>query len=172
MATAFHRIFSGVMTMNAHDQQSTMENPTGAAGATGTRQVLQTLSLTQLRQAYWDELGRDRRNDAKTRQLAPFVPVADNQLGQRKPLKQKARPSRPSCPSCKTTACVDLEAKGQFSEKEIEVFPYGTSVSGRPLTWTGKVVSLKAWRSLSDWAKHGSTGKVWNGATRRWDIEE
>ena len=29
-------------------------------------------------------------------------------------------------------------------------FPHGGSPGGRPLTWTGRVVSLEAWRNLSD----------------------
>ncbi len=44
--------------MNKHDRQSTMRNPTGAAGATGARQILQTLSPPHLRQTYWDKLGQ------------------------------------------------------------------------------------------------------------------
>ena len=50
-----------------------------------------------------------------------------------------------------------------------EVSPHGATVDGRPLTWTGKVVSLAEWRRLSEWERHGSTGKVWNGLTRRWE---
>ena len=35
--------------------------------------------------------------------------------------------------------------------------PYGQSVGGRPLTWTGRVVSLDEWRGLSDWDRDGET---------------
>lgn len=52
---------------------------------------------------------------------------------------------------------------------EPDAFPYGHSVDGQPLTWTGKVVSLAEWKRLSEWDKHGSTGKVWNGLTRAWE---
>lgn len=31
-----------------------------------------------------------------------------------------------------------------------ETFPHGLSVAGNPLTWTGRVVSLDAWRQLSE----------------------
>ncbi len=55
------------------------------------------------------------------------------------------------------------------SRPEPDAFPYGHSVDGQPLTWTGKVVSLAEWKRLSDWDKHGSTGKVWNGLTRAWE---
>lgn len=37
--------------------------------------------------------------------------------------------------------------------------PYGASVGGRPLTYTGRVVSLEAWRTLTDWEKHGPRGR-------------
>lgn len=48
-------------------------------------------------------------------------------------------------------------------------FRHGRSVAGSPVTWTGKVVSLDEWRRLSEWERHGSTGKVWNGLTRQWE---
>ncbi len=48
-------------------------------------------------------------------------------------------------------------------------FPHGQTAFGRPKTWTGKIVSLNAWRSLSDWERHGSTGKVWNGQSQKWE---
>ena len=48
-------------------------------------------------------------------------------------------------------------------------FRHGQSVTGSPRTWTGRVVSLDEWRRLSDWDRHGSTGKIWNGLTRQWE---
>lgn len=53
-----------------------------------------------------------------------------------------------------------------------DAFPYGTSPGGRPLTVTGRVVSLDAWRSLTDWERHGARGRIWNGRTRRWERGE
>lgn len=50
-----------------------------------------------------------------------------------------------------------------------EAFPYGVGITGTPRTWTGRVVSLDEWRRLSDWDRHGSTGKIWNGLTRKWE---
>ena len=46
--------------------------------------------------------------------------------------------------------------------------PYGQTIGGRQLTWTGKVVSLADWRTLSEWERHGSTGRVWDGKTQQW----
>ena len=48
-------------------------------------------------------------------------------------------------------------------------FPHGQCrVTGRPRTWTGRVVCLDEWRTLSAWDRHGSTGKFWDGITRQW----
>ncbi len=50
-------------------------------------------------------------------------------------------------------------------------YPHGQTVAGNPRTWTGKVVSLADRRDLSDWERHGSTGKQWNGQTRQWEAK-
>lgn len=50
-----------------------------------------------------------------------------------------------------------------------EAFPHGVGITGTPRTWTGRVVSLDDWRRLSEWDRHGSTGKLWNGLTRQWE---
>ncbi len=46
--------------------------------------------------------------------------------------------------------------------------PYGESVGGRPLTYTGRVVSLEAWRSLTGWERYGPRGRIWDGLSRQW----
>ncbi len=50
-----------------------------------------------------------------------------------------------------------------------DAFCHGRDMSGNPKTWTGRAVTLEAWQALSDWDRHGSTGKVWNGLTRAWE---
>lgn len=57
-------------------------------------------------------------------------------------------------------------ASGSRNEK---TFVHGTSPGGRPLTWTGRVVSLDAWRNLSEWERHGPQGALWSGASRKWE---
>ena len=52
---------------------------------------------------------------------------------------------------------------------ESDAFRHGRSVTGSPLTWTGRIVSLTEWRRLSEWERDGSTGKLWNGITRQWE---
>ena len=51
-------------------------------------------------------------------------------------------------------------------------FRHGTTFDGTPKTWTGKIVSLDAWRQLSEWEKHGPGGRMWNGVTRQWEPPE
>lgn len=50
-----------------------------------------------------------------------------------------------------------------------QAFPYGTSAGGRPRTYTGRIVSLADWSSLTEWEKHGPNGRLWNGITKQWE---
>ena len=47
-------------------------------------------------------------------------------------------------------------------------FDHGVSVAGRPLTWTGRVVSLAEWRNLTEWERQGQTGRSWCGVAGEW----
>lgn len=47
---------------------------------------------------------------------------------------------------------------------------HGVAINGYPRTWTGKVVSLDAWRELSEWERHGPNGRVWNGISKSWEF--
>lgn len=99
-------------------------------------------------------------NSPEMAPLSPMSPLSQRRTAESKPQAQPVegtpfqtpQPSRPAP-----------------SRPEPDAFPYGRSFDGRPLTWTGKVVSLDAWRELSDWERHGSTGKLWNGLTRQWE---
>src|SRR6056297_4129205 len=44
-------------------------------------------------------------------------------------------------------------------------FPHGTAcdLGDTPRTWTGRVVSLAAWRRMTEWEKHGPNGRLWCG---------
>lgn len=55
------------------------------------------------------------------------------------------------------------------SSPEVDDFRHGCSPAGKPLTWTGRIVSLDAWRGLTDWERHGSTGLFWNVQSRQWE---
>lgn len=49
---------------------------------------------------------------------------------------------------------------------------HGMSKGGRPLTYSGRVVSLEDWRTLSEWEKHGPDGRAWNCTTQQWEMSE
>ena len=48
---------------------------------------------------------------------------------------------------------------------------HGFAVNGHPKTWTGNIVSLDAWRQLSEWDRHGPDGRHWNGITKSWEAQ-
>lgn len=54
-----------------------------------------------------------------------------------------------------------------------EAFPNGVCrFTGRPRTWTGKVVSLEDWRRLSDWEREGPAGRLFCGICRAWVAQD
>lgn len=55
---------------------------------------------------------------------------------------------------------------------EADLWRHGASVTGSPRTWTGRLVTLAAWRDLTEWERHGPNGRHWNGATGRWEQPE
>lgn len=71
---------------------------------------------------------------------------------------------------CRVMFGCQVEGSNNISEEE-NASPCGQTVGGRQCTWTGKVVSLAEWRNLSEWERHGSTGKVWNGLTQQWETK-
>jgi hypothetical protein len=50
-----------------------------------------------------------------------------------------------------------------------DLHPHGTAFDGRLKTWTEGIVSLDAWRNLTEWEKHGPNGRHWNGKTQTWE---
>ncbi len=48
---------------------------------------------------------------------------------------------------------------------------HGFALNGHPKTWTGNIVSLDAWRQLSEWDRHGPDGRHWNGITKSWEAQ-
>lgn len=45
---------------------------------------------------------------------------------------------------------------------------HGYSLSGDPLSWTGRSVSSEEWQSLSDWDRDGPDGRYFCGKCRQW----
>jgi hypothetical protein len=50
-----------------------------------------------------------------------------------------------------------------------DIHTHGVTCGRRPKTWMGRVVSLAAWRDLTEWEKHGPNGRHWNGITQTWE---
>jgi hypothetical protein len=69
-------------------------------------------------------------------------------------------------PAPRNTAPPTRKSEPKPSE---ETFRHGVSLTGQPLTWTGRIVSLDAWRTLTEWEKHGQNGRHWNGITQTWE---
>ena len=59
-------------------------------------------------------------------------------------------------------------ARADRLDQGVAAFPYGSSPGGRPLAWTGRVVSLADWRTLTDQERHGPNGRHWCGVTKQW----
>lgn len=75
-------------------------------------------------------------------------------------------------PDASTTTGAECHSPGTGRiEVPPEAFPHGVSVAGNPLTWTGRVVSLEAWRRLSEWEQHGPNGRLWCGAKGNWRMK-
>ena len=76
-------------------------------------------------------------------------------------VSQKSRVSQPPH--------ADIPASGHAKRAtDAKAYLHGTTSSSRPVTWTGKVVSLAQWRELSDWERHGPQGRVWDGQADQW----
>ena len=58
--------------------------------------------------------------------------------------------------------------KPQTATGKTDHYPHGIAFDGRPKTWTGRVVSLAAWRTLTAWERHGPNGRHWCGVTKQW----
>lgn len=84
----------------------------------------------------------------------------------------RSREANQSDPTQNLTKPDIAEAKDPKNTLRSETSPYGQSIGGRPLTYTGKVVSLDAWRELLDWEKHGPNERHWSGVTGRWEEPE
>lgn len=49
---------------------------------------------------------------------------------------------------------------------------HGRSVTGAPLTWTGRLVQPEAWGRLTAWERHGPDGRLWCGCCHAWVARE
>jgi hypothetical protein len=93
------------------------------------------------------------------------------------PVSQVSRVSQP--PEAKkpafrvasvATVATPARSKPEQTRPDAADFPYGTAcdLGLMPKTWTGRVVSLADWRTLSEWERHGPNGRHWCGVRKRW----
>jgi hypothetical protein len=59
--------------------------------------------------------------------------------------------------------------KPQTATGPTDLHTHGVTCGGRLKTWTGAVVSLAAWRLLTEWERDGPQGRHWNGKTQTWE---
>ena len=71
---------------------------------------------------------------------------------------------------CPVLSNCQVQSEKYSVEPQADDCCYGHAINGHPKTWTGKIVPLDAWRQLSEWEKHGPSGKHWNGKTQRWEL--
>ena len=68
------------------------------------------------------------------------------------------------------TVATPTRSKPEQTRPDAAAFPYGTAcgLGLMPKTWTGRVVSLADWRTLSEWDRHGPNGRDWCGLCQGW----
>lgn len=102
-----------------------------------------------------------KSQESRKSQRAPAQFEGTSQRTRLAVVSQKSRVSQPPH--------ADIPASGHAKRStDAKAYPHGTTPSGRPVTWTGKVVSLAQWRELSDWERHGPQGRVWDGQADQW----
>jgi hypothetical protein len=83
------------------------------------------------------------------------------------PFPPETIPSGEPASRCRFTG--ETIRKPNGAEVTAAQYPYGFTVSGLPLTWTGGQVTYAAWDVLSDWDRHGPRGRLWSGIARGWE---
>lgn len=82
-----------------------------------------------------------------------------------------AYPAPISAPSVAVVASVAIPPAQKLKTKQdtINRHQHGDTTGARQLTWTGRVVSLTAWRMLTEWEQHGPKAQHWSGITQSWE---
>lgn len=92
------------------------------------------------------------------------------------PVSQLSQVSRSQAPKGQNVHALPVSQMSRVSRSQpVETLPddrgdfrHGRAFGERPLTWTGRVVSLEEWRKLSAWDRHGQDGRMFCGACREW----
>jgi predicted component of type VI protein secretion system len=114
---------------------------------------------------------------AKLQEIAGDPPATSatsaTQAPDPRPMSQKLQVSQ--APEAETVCHVAKVASvATPPRREVQAPPSAPpcqSNGGRALTWTGRVVSLDAWRALTEWERHGPRGRRWCGLSRQWEGE-
>jgi len=86
-----------------------------------------------------------------------------------KPTEPQARPVLSVKSVLSERGTLDLAPPARADEPDAATFRHGQAPNGWPVTWTGRIVSLAAWRDLTAWERDGPDGRHWNGFTRQWE---
>lgn len=113
-------------------------------------------------QAELEKLGRERESDTNS---PATIATSATRRARVAIVADVAAPNAPG-----VTFLPQSQPAAEFATSSTQkAKPDGFTVGGRTITWTGRVVSLDAWRRLSKWEKNGPNGRVWNGLLRGWD---
>ena len=107
---------------------------------------------------------------SEARQAAPHVASVASVATLPVDEAEAAKPE--GAPRVASVADVAAPRPSHSRPKAPDAFPHGRSPGGRPLTWTGRVVSLESWRSMSEAERHGPRGLIWCGIRRAWVAPE
>jgi len=85
-----------------------------------------------------------------------------------KPTEPQARPVLSVKSVLSEGVTLDPARPARADLSDLGPFRHGRAAGDRPVTWTGRVVSLADWRDLTAWERDGPDGWLWNGITQRW----
>ena len=119
-------------------------------------------------QAELAKLGEGRESDtcppatlATSATQRPVVAIVADVAAPPATIATSATPAQRPAPRVSSVASVATPRASQIN-------PQAETAGGRVATWTGRVVSLDEWRSLTAWQRHGPNGRHWCGITSTW----
>jgi len=98
---------------------------------------------------------------------APFAATVAP-VSQVSQVSQRPKANKPALRVAEVASVATPPARAERPDQGAAAFPYGSSPGGRPLAWTGRVVSLADWRTLTDQERHGPNWRHWCGVTKQW----
>ena len=112
-----------------------------------------------------ENVGHPHATSATTATQTPAV----RPVSQVSRLSQALQVQKPAFRVASVAPPLPEAASSALNGREAEArFPHAYSALGGPVTWTGRVVSLDEWRSLTDWERHGPKDMLWCGKRKQW----